>query len=138
MRSWFAWALPILMSPGLAFGSLLGLSLFGNMPQQDAVSDLAGAGGALLVLIAGTMGFSLSFITVVTAKIRRQKTWDHFILRIVLCIAGGVIVGALGMKDGTMPITITWLFLFITPIICSWPWLMNRSSLRNKVRGLTS
>ena len=124
--SWLAWTLPFLVSGGLGLGALIGLSFFSDTIQKEgAAGDLAGAAGALLVLICVVMGFVMALITVIVAKLKRHKVWNFYILRFSLSIAGGVIVGAIGPKGGGISGAIVWLLLFSLPVFISWPWQMS-------------
>lgn len=128
--SWLVWVLPFLVSGGFAVGSLLGYSLFfGSMIQQEGPEgDLAGAAGALMILICTAMGFIMAMITVIIAKLKRLKKYNHFTLRFGLSIAGGIVIGAIGTNGGGFSTAIAWLLLFCLPIIFSWPWQVRSSS----------
>lgn len=127
--SWSAWLLPFLVSGGLALGALIGLIIFNDtMQQEGAAGDLAGAAGALMVLICVIMGFVMALITVIVARVTRHKTWTLFFLRFGLSIAGGIVVGAIGSNDGEISGIIALLLLSSLPVFISWPWQISKNN----------
>jgi hypothetical protein len=126
MRSWRTWFLPFLISGGMAFGALLGLtSVSDAMKQEGPAGDVAGAAGALMVLICIVMGFIMVTITIIAAKVLRRGAPDHIGLRLGLSIVCGSIIGVLGSYSGNVATALAWLMLVGAPVLLSWSWRVN-------------
>ena len=121
-RSWKIWFLPFLISLGMALGSLIGMA-FGSdaMVQEGSAGDVAGAAGALIMLICIVMGFIMSFLAIIPIKIFRLGTPDWFTLRLGLSILTGVIIGIFGTNTGTLTTMAAWIILVGIPVLLTWP-----------------
>lgn len=123
MRSWFAWFLPFLVSGGMAFGAFIGMTSFLDAARQEGpAGDMAGAAGALMIVICIAAGFVMAMLTIIVAKVLRRNTFDRIALRFGLSIVGGGIIGALGTNDGDVATAAAWLLLIGLPILLAWPW----------------
>lgn len=126
-----AWILPFFVSGGMGLGAFLGLSFFGDMMHREGPEgDLAGAAGALLILICVSMGFLLALTTVVIAKVRGRKGWDRFLLRFCLSMTGGLVEGIIGINGGGLSTALAWLLLLSLPVVVSWPWQREGSAVK--------
>jgi hypothetical protein len=57
IRSWLAWLLPFLVSGGMALGAFIGMtSILGAARQEGPAGDMAGAAGALMIVICIVAG----------------------------------------------------------------------------------
>jgi len=123
MRSRLVWLLPFLVSGGMAFGALIGMASASDAARQEGpAGDMAGAAGALLLLICIVVGFVMATLTVIVTKVLRRGAPDRIALRLGLSIVGGGIIGALGSSDGNVPTTVAWLLLLGLPVLVVWPW----------------
>ncbi|MFC1580153.1 hypothetical protein ACFL4N_04510 [Thermodesulfobacteriota bacterium] len=122
-RSWLAWFLPFLVSGGMAFGSLIGMTSLSDAARQDGpAGDMAGAAGALMVVICIAVGFVMAALTIIVAKVLRRSAPDRIALRLGLSIVGGGIIGVLGSNAGVVATAGAWLLLLGTPVLLAWPW----------------
>ena len=123
IRSWLVWLLPFLVSGGMAFGALIGMTGFSDAARQEGpAGDMAGAAGALMVVVCIVVGFLMATITIIVAKMLRRGSPDHIALRLGLSIVGGSIIGALGSKAGDVTTAAAWLLLIGVPVLLAWSW----------------
>ena len=122
-RSWLAWFLPFLVSGGMAFGSLIGMTSLSDAARQDGpAGDMAGAAGALMVVICIAVGFVMAALTIIVAKVLRRSAPDRIALRLGLSIVAGGIIGVLGSNAGTVATAGALLLLLGAPVLLVWPW----------------
>ena len=122
-RSWFVWFFPFLVSGGMAIGALIGMiSLSDAARQEGPAGDIAGAAGALMVVICIVVGFVMSTLTIIAAKVLRRSAPDRIVLRLGLSIVGGGIIGVLGSNAGIVTTAGAWLLLLGAPVLLAWPW----------------
>jgi hypothetical protein len=123
MRSWLAWLLPFLVSAGMAFGVLIGMTSLSDAARQEGpAGDMAGAAGALMVSISIAVGFVMAMLTIIVAKVLRRSAPSRISLRLGLSIVGGGIIGALGTNTGEVTTALAWLLLLGTPVLLTWSW----------------
>ncbi len=123
LRSWLAWLLPFLISGGMAFGALIGMTSVSDAARQDGpAGDMAGAAGALMVVICVGGGFVMAMLTVIVAKLRRRGAVERIALRFGLSIVGGGVIGALAPNPAPVAISLAWLLLLGMPVLLSWSW----------------
>lgn len=123
MRSWLAWLLPFLVSGGMALGAFIGMtSILGAARQEGPAGDIAGAAGALMIVICIVAGFVMAMLTTIGAKVLRRSTFDRIALRFGLSVVGGGIIGALGSNGGDVATAAALLLLIGLPILLAWPW----------------
>lgn len=121
MRLWIAWIMPFLVSGGMGLGALLGLTSFSNaILKEGPAGDISGAAGALAVLLCVTVGFAVSILTVIVAKVRHCGVPKLILLRTGFSIAGGCVIGLLAMNSTTMATVAAWLLLLGLPVLLSW------------------
>ncbi len=122
-RPWLAWLLPLLVSGGMALGSLVGMA-FGSaaMSQEGSVGDAAGAVGALMVLLCLAVGLVMSLLTVIVAKLLRRPAPGHLLLRLVLSLAAGGLLGILGPGSRGIAVMAAWALLLGVPVLVSLSW----------------
>ncbi len=104
----------------MAFGALIGMSwVWEAVTQAGADGDMAGAAGALMVIICIVTGFVMSTVTVIVAKVLHRGVPDRIALRLGLSIVGGGIIGALGaaVQESTI---VVWLLLIVGPVLLAW------------------
>lgn len=107
----------------MAFGALLGLAIGSDAARQEGpAGDMAGAAGALVVVICVLAGFAVSLLTIILAKILRRASPGRLLLRFVLSLAGGGILGMLGSNPGGVAIAAAWILLLSVPALLSWSW----------------
>ncbi len=122
-RSWHAWLLPFLICGGMAFGAFIGRTILLDAARQEGpAGDMAGAAGALMIVICIVAGFVMAMLTIIVSKVLRRHTFGRIALRFGLSIVGGGIIGALGSNDGDVATTAAWLLLIGLPILLAWPW----------------
>lgn len=120
-RSWLVWLIPFFVSAGMAFGALIGLSCVSEaISQEGPAGDMAGAAGAMMVVICIVAGLVMALITVIAAKVLHRRVPDRMALRLALCITGGGIIGALGAYVQDVSTTAAWLLLIVGPILLAW------------------
>lgn len=123
IRPWRAWFLPFLVSGGMAFGAFIGMTSLLDVDRQEGpAGDMAGAAGALMLVICIVVGFVMAMLTVIVAKVLRRRIFNRIALRFGLSIVGGGIIGALGSNDGDVATAAAWLLLIGLPILLAWPW----------------
>jgi hypothetical protein len=123
MRSWLVRLLPFLISGGMAFGALIGMTSVSDAARQEGpAGDMAGAAGALMVAICIAVGFVMATLTIIVAKVLRRGAPDRIALRLGLSIVGGGVIGALGSNSGNAATAVAWLLLLGTPVLLSWSW----------------
>jgi hypothetical protein len=121
MSSKLVWFFPFLVSGLMAFGALIGMSIFSDAVRQEGpAGDLAGAAGALIAIICVVTGFIMTTLTLIVNKLLRRDPPDQIAFRLGLSIVGGVIIGALGSTPGKVPTIIAWLLLLILPVLLVW------------------
>lgn len=120
-RSWLVWLIPFFVSIGMALGALIGISCVSEaLRQEGPAGDIAGAAGAMMVVICLVVGFVMAAFTVVVAKMARRGAPDRIALRFGLNILGGGIIGALGANVQDVSTTVTWLLLIVGPVLLTW------------------
>jgi hypothetical protein len=120
-RSWLAWLLPFLVSGGMAFGAIIGLTIAsGAAGPEGPAGDTAGAAGALMVVICVVVGFFMATLTIIVAKVIRRDAPDRFALRIGLSVVGGGVIGALAPNSGIVATAAAWVLLLGVPVLLSW------------------
>lgn len=118
-----AWLLPFLVSPTLAAGALVGLSSTSDAARQEGpAGDVAGAAGALLVVLCILLGFAVSLATVVLAKLLRRGAPGRLGLRFLAALLGGAVVGALSASPWAGATPSAWALLVGVPAAASWTW----------------
>jgi len=121
-RSWLVWFVPFLVSGGMAAGALIGMvSASDAMSQDGAAGDMAGAAGALMIMICLMVGFIMTTLTLIVAKLMRRGAPDRIALRVGLSVVGGGIIGALGSNPATVTTAAAWLLLVAVPVMLAWP-----------------
>ena len=121
-RSWLAWFVPFLVSGGMAFGALIGVTSASDAAGQEGpAGELAGAAGALMVVICLATGFVLATLTIVVAKLLRRGAPDRIALRVGLSVVGGASIGALGSNPGNVTTGAAWVLLIGVPVALAWP-----------------
>ena len=129
MRSRLDWLLPFLVSGGMAFGALISPSSFSDAAMQEGpAGDMAGAAGALLVLICIVVGFVMATLTVIVTKVFRRGAPNRIALRLGMSIVGGGIIGALGSNAGDVSTVVAWLLLLGLPVLSVWSWRAKAAS----------
>lgn len=123
IRSWLVWFIPFLVSGGMAFGALIGITGFSDAARQDGpAGDIAGAAGALIIVICIGVGFVMAMLTIIVAKVLRRSAFDHLALRVGVSIVSGVVIGALESNAGDMTTAVVWVLLIGFPVLIAWPW----------------
>jgi len=105
----------------MAFGAFIGMSNISDAALQEGpAGDMAGAVGALMVLICIVVGFVMATFTIIVAKVLRRSTPDRIALRLGLSIMGGCIIGALAVYADDMATVAAWLLLIGGPVLLAW------------------
>ena len=122
-RSWLTWLLPFLMSGGMAFGAGIGLTIASDAARTEGpAGDIAGATGALMIVICIVAGFVMATLAIIVAKVLTRSAPDRVLLRFGLSILGGGVIGTLGTSSGNVALVIAWLLLLGVPVLLSWSW----------------
>ena len=120
-RSWLVWLIPFFVSIGMAFGALIGMSCVTEaITLEGPAGDIAGAAGAMMVVICLVAGFVMATFTVIVAKVLHRRVPDRIALRLGLSIVGGGIIGALGANVQDASTTVAWLLLIVGPVLLAW------------------
>ncbi|MFC1813786.1 hypothetical protein ACFL03_13960 [Thermodesulfobacteriota bacterium] len=107
----------------MAFGALIGMNSFSDAAMQEgSAGDMAGAAGALMIVICIAVGFVMATLTIIVAKVLGRGAADRIALRFGLSIVGGCIIGALGSNAGDVTTAVAWLLLIGVPALLAWPW----------------
>jgi hypothetical protein len=118
-----AWLLPFPLSFCMAVGALVGWSLSSAAARQEGpAGDAAGAAGALLIVICVVVGFAVSLVTVVLARLLRRGAPARPGLRLVLALVGGAVLGVLVTASSSEATAAAWGLLVGVPALASWPW----------------
>ncbi|MBN1546660.1 MAG: hypothetical protein JW902_08385 [Syntrophaceae bacterium] len=121
MRSRLVWLIPFLVSGGMAFGALVGISFFSDDTRQEGpAGDIAGALGALMVIICIVAGFAMAALTIIVAKVRHRRTPDHIFITLVMSALGGIIIGVLVWNIQGLNVAVDWLLLLVGPVLLAW------------------
>ena len=119
--SWIVWFVPFLLAGGMAFGAIIGmLSVSDATSQEGAAGDIAGALTAVMMLVAFVVGFVVTTLTLVVAKLMRRGAPDRIALRLGLSVVGGGVIGALGANQVDLPIGAA-ILLIAVPVALAWP-----------------
>ena len=107
----------------MAFGELIGMNIVSDAAGQEGpAGDMAGAAGALMILICMVAGFVMTTLTLIVTKLLRRYPPDQIVLRLGVVIVGGGIIGALSSISGEVSTLTAWLILICLPILLVWPW----------------
>ena len=118
---WLVWLTPFSVSAGMAFGALIGISYVSDaITQEGPAGDMAGAAGALMVVICIVVGFVMATVTVIAAKVLHRRVPDRIAPRLGLMIVGGGIIGALGAAVQDVSTMVVWLLLIVGPVLLAW------------------
>lgn len=121
IRSWLVWLIPFFVSAGMAFGALIGMSWVSEaVTQEGPAGDMAGAAGALMVVISIVAGFVMATVVVIVAKVFHRGVPDRIVLRLGLSIVGGGIIGALGAAVEDVSTMVAWFLLIVGPVLLAW------------------
>ena len=67
IRSWLVWLIPFFVSLGMALGGLIGMSNISDAAMQEGPSgDIAGAAGALMIVIFLAVGLVMAALTIIS------------------------------------------------------------------------
>ena len=120
-RSWLVWLIPFFVSFGMALGALIAVSCVSEaVTQEGPAGDMAGAAGALMVVICIVVGFIMATVTVIAAKVLHRGVPDRMVLRLGLSIVGAGIIGALGAAVQDVSTMVVWVLLILGPVLLSW------------------
>ena len=120
-RSWLVWLIPFFVSAGMAFGALIVVSWVSDaVTQEGPAGDMAGAAGALMVVICIVAGFVMATVTVIAAKVLHRGVPDRIVLRLGLSLVGGGIIGALGAAVQDVSTMVVWFLLIAGPVLLAW------------------
>ena len=107
----------------MAFGALIGMTSVSDAALQEGpAGDTAGAAGALMFVICIVVGFVMTTLTIIVAKVLRRGAPDRIALRLGLSVVGGGVIGALGANTGSAATGLAWLLLLAVPVLLSWLW----------------
>lgn len=105
----------------MAFGALIGPSNFSDAAiQEGPAGDIAGAAGALLVAICIVVGFVMSMLSIIVAKVLHRNVPVRMTLRCGLSLVGGGITGATVAYIQGMSTAVAWFLLIGGPILLAW------------------
>ena len=129
LRPWLVWLFPFLVSGGMAIGALIGMnSVSDTVTQEGPSGDIAGAAGALMVVICLVAGFAMATLTVIATKVLNRRAPNRIGLRFGLSIVGGGIIGVIGIDAGYMSTVVVWFLLLGLPVLLSWSWHVKEVS----------
>jgi Na+/H+ antiporter NhaA len=118
-HSWKSWLLPLGAGCGMGLGALIGISGFSDtLSHEGPAGDAAGAAGALIVGVCLLVGFGMTMLTVIVAKIMGRQPVQNITSRLALSLLGGGVVGALGVTGAE---TSSWFILVFLPVLLAWP-----------------
>ena len=110
-----------LVSGGMALGALMGMpGVLDAARQEGPAGDMAGAAGALMVVICIVAGFVMPMLTIIVTKVLRRGASDRMALRLGLSVVGGGIIGALGAYVQDVNTAVTWVLLLGGPVLVAW------------------
>ncbi len=81
---------------------------------------MAGALTAVMMLVAFVVGFVVTTLTLVVAKLKRRGAPDRIALRLGLSVVGGGAIGALAANQADLPIGAA-ILLIAVPVALAWP-----------------
>ncbi|MEQ1907493.1 MAG: hypothetical protein ABMA15_01635 [Vicinamibacterales bacterium] len=117
------WILPLLIGIGMAIGALLGMALTSDAALQEGpAGDLAGAFGALTVMMCLLVGLLVSTVTLAVRALLKRPAPRRLLARLAVSIAGGMLIGALGSTSLLRDTLLPWLPLLVVPAVTCWPW----------------
>ena len=107
----------------MAFGAVVGMTIVSDaMLQEGPAGDTGGAAGALMFVICIVVGFVMTTLTIIVAKLLRRGAPDRIALRLGLSVVGGGVIGLLGAGAGIAATALAWLLLLAVPVLLSWLW----------------
>lgn len=121
--------LPMLIGGFMAAGSLVGFAAASpTLLQEGPSGDMAGAAGALTMILAGGAGVVSSAIGTVVARARGRGVPQRVVLRCGLSLLNGVAVGAIASAQSDVAQAMVWLLLLGAPVAIAWCWRTPLSS----------
>jgi Ca2+/Na+ antiporter len=107
----------------MAFGSLIGITSVSDLASMnEPAGDMAGAAGALMLLICSVAGFIMAMLTVILAKLLHRGEPERITLRFVLSILGGIVISIFGSTNTEMSTILAWFLLLVLPVLLAWFW----------------
>ena len=121
IRSWLVWLIPFIVSFGMAFGALICPSSISDAAMQEGpAGDVAGAAGALVVVINLLTGFTIATFAIIVVKLSRRSPPNRIVLRLGLSFVGAVIIGALAVYAEEVSTPAAWLIVLCGPALLAW------------------
>ncbi|MEP7308010.1 MAG: hypothetical protein ABJA98_21105 [Acidobacteriota bacterium] len=117
------WLLPFFVSGGMASGALMGLAIVSDAAFRDGTAgDLAGALGALMVVMCLLVGFLAAVLTSIVRHVLKRPPPGRILWRLALSIAGGILIGAAGSGSVLRSSALMWIPLLSVPTLACWSW----------------
>jgi hypothetical protein len=105
----------------MALGALVGSTIVSDGALQEGPGgDVAGAAGALLIVICLLVCSIVSSLTMIVAWVLGRGPFDHIVLRLAGSVVAGGVIGALA--SASVPASAAWLVILAAPALLSWPW----------------
>jgi hypothetical protein len=121
IRSALHWLLPVFVGGGMALGALIGLAIVSDAAFRDGTAgDLAGALGALMVVMCLLVGFAAAAPTSIVRHVLKRPPPGRLLWRFALSIAGGILIGAAGSGSVLRSSALMWIPLLSVPTLACW------------------
>lgn len=122
-RSSFDVALPFAIGACMAAGSLFAFTAASpDLLSEGGAGDMAGAAGAITMILAGGCGFVASGCATAVARGLGRGAPRALLLRGVLAVVAGGVVGASGTVRSETMDWLAWFCLLVAPALIAWFW----------------
>lgn len=122
-RSGFDLVLPFAIGACMAAGSLVAFTVASpDLLTEGGAGDMAGAAGALTMILAGGGGFVASGCATAVARGLGRGVPRVLVLRCALALMAGGVVGASGAVRGELMEWLGWFCLLLAPALIAWFW----------------
>ena len=118
---------PFLIGGGMAVGSFFGfVSSVPMLLNEGPSGDMAGAAGALTMILSGGAGAFASTVSLAVARALGRGTPQQMLLRGVLSLVAGAGFGVIGSAEGELASAMMWFLLLGAPALIAWFWRSGR------------
>lgn len=117
-------AVSVCMAAG-SFGAYITVSP--TLLEEGPRGDMAGAAGALTMILSGGCGLVVSLAAMAVARARGRGRPRRMAFRCALSLVAGAGVGLAGTSDSEALAWLTWCCLLVAPALVTWLWRAQAS-----------
>lgn len=135
-RSGFDVVLPFAIGGCMATGSLFAFTVASpDLLTEGGGGDMAGAAGAITMILAGGAGFVASGCATAVARGLGRGVPRVLVLRCALALLAGGVVGASGTVRDELMEWLAWFCLLAAPALIAWFWRTPLARTASAVAG---